>query len=74
MAYSPTNKDLANKIDRLPDELIKRLDDRYLKKDDAEKQYLTRRDAGMVMGVVTGLITILIGAGQFFLSIFNRGN
>lgn len=69
-----TNDDLAKKIDRLPDELIVRLDDRYLKKDDAEKTFLTRRDAGMVLGVVTGFITILIGAGQFFLSVFNRGN
>ncbi len=39
-----TLSSLEKKVDNLPDELIKRLDDRYLKKVDAENEFVTRRE------------------------------
>lgn len=60
--------DLNVKLDRLPDELIKRLDDRYLQKDDAPKQFITRREgkaANWVIGLSLTLITFVFSAIEF---------
>lgn len=61
MTYSPSNKELARKIDDLPDEIIKRLDDRYLKQVDAAEEYISRRDGGVIAGFLT-LAAVIAGA------------
>lgn len=83
MTDFPTNKDLAEKIDDLPDELIRRFDDRYLKKDDnvkawenADKRYIKRSDAGLIVGFATFSLTILGGLAALFQIAWNliKGN
>lgn len=72
----PTNKELAAKIDDLPDEIIKRLDDRYLKKDDADKKFVTRREGAVVVGLLTVLslcIAVVAGISNLVSNLFNRG-
>lgn len=57
-----TNKDLENiaqEVRNLPEELIKRLDDRYLKKDDADSQFVTRMEAKVVGGVLSFAVLLL---------------
>lgn len=61
---------IENKIDNLPDELIRRLDDRYFKKEDAhtylsgiqencEKKYVTMNSAKVAVGVFTFILVVL---------------
>jgi len=58
-------KELAEKVDKLPEEIIKRLDDRYLKKDDAPKQFYTRME-GRFFSSVLGIIVAVLGIWDFF--------
>lgn len=69
---------LRQDIKNLPDELIKRLDDRYVKKDDfakydekLTKKYVTWFAGKIAMGTLTLIITIL-GVFDYFLTL-NRG-
>lgn len=55
---------LEEKIDNLPDLIIERLDDRYLKKDDAPKRYITRLEAIAYSTAVAFIFTVV---GFFFL-------
>lgn len=52
-------KDLHEKIDKLPDVIIRRLDDRYYKKDIADNQFITRREARVANALITISITAL---------------
>lgn len=67
MSPYPTNRDLAQQIEELPDKLIQRLDDRYLKLSDAqlkfdaqEKRYYTRLE-GRAISAIIGLAAVLLG-------------
>ena len=51
---------LNDKMELLPDVIIARLDDRYLKKDDADDRLVTRRETRMV-SVILSLAVILLG-------------
>lgn len=52
-------KDLNKKMDELPGAIIARLDDRYLKKDDADDQLVTRRETRVVSTVLSVAVVIL---------------
>lgn len=67
MTDFPTNRDLAQKIDELPDKLIPRFDDRYLKISDAQskfdsqdKRFYTRLE-GRAVNTVIGLVALALG-------------
>lgn len=52
---------LEEKVDRLPDEIIARLDDRYVKKDEIDKRFVTRAELAFlkwVLGILLGLLSI----------------
>lgn len=53
-------KSLNQKMDELPDTIISRLDDRYLKKDDADDRLVTRRETRMV-SVILSVAVVLLG-------------
>lgn len=52
--------ELSKKFDTLPDEIIRRLDDRYLKKDDADERLITRRET-RVFNVILSMAVIILG-------------
>lgn len=54
-------RELAKKMDNLPDKILERLDDRYLKKDDAPKQFFTRMEGkaiSILLSVCIALLTL----------------
>lgn len=71
-----TNKDLENiaqEVRNLPEELIKRLDDRYLKKDDADSQFVTRIEA-KVVGIVLSLGVLALTFWDHLAGFFKASN
>lgn len=50
---------LNEKMEQLPDVIIARLDDRYLKKDDADSRLITRRETRTVSVVLSIAVTLL---------------
>lgn len=50
---------LEKQLEELPDVIMARLDDRYLKKDDAPDQYFTRLEGKAATWVVSIAVTLL---------------
>lgn len=50
---------LNEKVEKLPDVIIARLDDRYLKKDDADNRMVTRRETRVVSLILSAAVTML---------------
>lgn len=50
---------LHEKLDKLPDLIVGRLDDRYLKKDGSDKIFITRREGGAVSVVLSIMVTVI---------------
>ena len=69
-----TNEELADKIDRIPEELIKRLDDRYYKKEDADKIFLKKETFAVVSSVLSFFIFILGVIGGFIINVWTALN
>ena len=72
-----TNKELAQKIDELPDKLVRRLDDRYYKKgevDDkfisADKIYVKKETVAIVGSVLSLFMMILGGIGGYIIQLW----
>ena len=60
---------LEEKVDRLPDEIITRLDDRYVKKDEIEKRFITRAEMFVIkwtLGALVFLLSIYTVAYDYF--------
>lgn len=70
---SLTNKELAKKIDDLPDKLIERLDDRYYKKEDVDNKfllYVKKETVVIVTSVVSFMIFVLGAIGGFIVNLW----
>ena len=50
---------LEEKVDKLPDEIISRLDDRYVKKDEIDKRFVTRAELAFLKWFFGILLSIL---------------
>jgi len=50
---------LEEKVDRLPDEIIARLDDRYIKKDEIDKRFVTRAELAFLKWTFGIILTVL---------------
>jgi len=58
---------IVTEVAKVPDAIIKRLDDRYLQKDTASTTYLTRFQ-GAIVGTVLTIIVIALGIFDWLLT------
>ena len=72
-----SNVELARKIDELPDKLIKRLDDRYYKKEEVDDKltlYVSKGTFTIVASTISFFMFILGAIGGFIIQLWTTLN